>query len=140
MFLTVDTKDLHEYSNYRNTSLRNSKHTKPNFKENSHKIIKGLAGLAIAGVAVAGYATYKKNINAKRIHDINYIGQSIANHVVQNSNSRGENAVNLYKKHIADKKASVLKYKLDNGMFIGKSRKAIKHIKKNLKQLEIDAL
>lgn len=140
MFLTVDTKDLHEYSNYRNTSLRNSKHTKPNFKENSVKVIKGLAGLAVTGAAIAGYAIYKKNINAKRIHNINYIGQSIANHVVCSSNSRGKDAVNLYKKHIADKKASVLKYKLNNGMFIGKSRKAIKHIKENLKQLEIDAL
>ena len=131
MLLKVDSKELYEYANYRIKYPIKGNQKKSNFKDKSKKIIKGLTGLAIIGAATTGYALYQK----RRIKDLNFLGQSVANLAVYNSNSRGKETVNLYKKLIAHKKASVLKYKLNSGMFIGKSSKAIQHIKNNLENL-----
>lgn len=127
------------YNKYNNTSKPETGLTQVN-PEKTKKIVKGLTGLGILGAAAVGYAIYKHNVNNEQIQNLKYIGQSIANQAVQNSNSRGTDAVEIYSKHIADKKAMVLKYKLENNMFLGKSKKAMEHIRNNLKQLELNAM
>ena len=64
------------------------------------------------------------------------MGQTLANEAVYSSGTRNKNALDLYKQGIADKKAAVLRYKLNNGFFIGKSLKEKHYIRNNLKNLE----
>lgn len=104
------------------------------------KVLTGISALAIMGAASVGLAVHKCLKNVKNINEIKYIGQSIANHAVKSSGTRSEYAVNLYNAHIADKKADVLKYKIEHGMFFGKTQREMAHIRNNLKNLELDAI
>lgn len=103
-------------------------------KDNSKKIIAGLAGLAVIGIASVAASKYIPIYNQKQIKKINETGLAIADCAVKNK--RNKKAVDIYNKHINNKKLEVLKYKLSHGMLSDKSEEAMEHIRNNLKKLE----
>ena len=103
-------------------------------KDNSKKIIAGLAGLAVIGIASVAASKYIPIYNQKQIKKINETGLALADCAVKNK--RNKNAVEIYNKHINNKKLEVLKYKLSHGMLSDKSEEAMEHIRNNLKKLE----
>jgi hypothetical protein len=103
-------------------------------QDNSKKIIAGLAGLAVIGIASVAASKYIPIYNQKQIKKINETGLALADCAVKNK--RNKKAVDLYNKHINHKKLEVLKYKLSHGMLSDKSEEAMEHIRNNLKKLE----
>ncbi len=103
-------------------------------KDNSKKIIAGLAGLAVIGIASVAASKYIPIYNQKQIKKINETGLALADCAVKNK--RNKKAVDIYNKHINNKKLEVLKYKLSHGMLSDKSEEAMEHIRNNLKKLE----
>lgn len=105
-------------------------------KDNSKKIIAGLAGLAVIGIASVAASKYIPIYNQKQIKKINETGLALADTAIKKTNKRNKNTVALYNKHINHKKLEVLKYKLSHGMLSDKSEEAMEHIRNNLKKLE----
>lgn len=104
-------------------------------KDGAKKIAAGLACLAAIGIATAGLSVAKKHIDTNAINKLNYQGMKAANDAVNGIESRGKDAVELYKQNIAKKKASVLQYKMKHLMLLGKSKTAHKQIMKNKNKL-----
>lgn len=103
-------------------------------------VMRDLTALGLITLGVIGFVKHKHKINLQNINEIKFLNQAVANQSVYSTKSRDLNVLNNYLRHIADKKAAVLKYKLDNRMFIGKSPKVMKHIKNNLTKLQLQAI
>ncbi len=136
MITAVRYGNIPEYNSYKRIQYKNPQKQNTTQPQQSQNILKGLAAAAILGIAATGLYAYKKQINIKNIRNIKYMGQTLANEAVYSSGTRNKNALDLYKQGIADKKAAVLRYKLNNGFFIGKSLKEKHYIRNNLKNLE----
>ena len=125
---------------YTNTSLSFKRNNKNNSSSVQHiderKIINSVACLAIAAIAGIGYVNHKKLVELRDISKLNYIKQSMADNSVYSSLSRGKEAYKTYSKNIAAKKASVLQYKIRNGLFNSKSPQERKYIEENLANLK----
>ncbi len=136
MITAVRYGNIPEYNSYKRIQYKSPQKQNTTQPQQSQNILKGLAAAAILGIAATGLYAYKKQINIKNIRNIKYMGQTLANEAVYSSGTRNKNALDLYKQGIADKKAAVLRYKLNNGFFIGKSLKEKHYIRNNLKNLE----
>ena len=127
-----------------NTSFegkKNGKITHPLDRDFDRSLVmRDLTAIGLLTLGLIGFAKHKHKVNLQNINQIKFLNQAVANQSVYSTTSRDINVLNNYSRHIADKKASVLKYKLDNGMFIGKSPKAMKHIKGNLKKLQLQTI
>ena len=103
-------------------------------------VMQDLTAIGLLTLGVISYVKYKRKVDLQNINKIKYLNQAIANQSVYSTTARDMNVLNNYSRHIADKKAAVLKYKLTNGMFMEKSPEAMKHIKSNLRQMQLQSI
>ena len=130
MPLTADKVQINKY-NYSYWNRRPSSVQIKQRKNNSGKIMTGLACLAAIGIAYTGIKKLSPDILSKLTNH----SRKAAQEPLFNITSRGKDGVQAYKAFIAGKKAYSLKYKIENGLLQGKSQDAVSNISNNLNNL-----
>ncbi len=139
MLLKFDTQKLNVNNSFSAQSKTTQKQSdKPlSHNGNKSKILLGLAGLAVLGISCVNKS--KAALNAKhadKITNIRYEGQKAINNLFAGNNFRNADAVEAYKKAVAEKKAAVLEYKINNNLLGNKTMFVKEKIVDNLNKLK----